>query len=232
MGRVEKVRNWMTLNKVFFEVAAAVLIGTASLVVSISALRVSEKTLVATEVAALPHFTLSKRPQFDADAKKFIEETLALNNHGAPVSNVSWTVRTFLRFERYQPASGATYVPLVGYYFAQYPTSSPTGELSSIVGHRNLSKFAALRDASLNLRNDSAFSPYPSLVTISVVNYEDRLGHRGATYFRDYDKVSEADVEQLLEFADKVRGVDVDSLTLEEVLAAVAGQDGLTLLKK
>jgi hypothetical protein len=192
MGRVEKVRNWMTLNKVFFEVAAAVLIGTASLVVSISALRVSEKTLVATEVAALAHFTLSKRPQFDADAKKFIEETLALNNHGAPVSNVSWTVRTFC----------------------------------------NLSKFAALRDASLNLRNDSAFSPYPSLVTISVVNYEDRLGHRGATYFRDYDKVSEADVEQLLEFADKVRGVDVDSLTLEEVLAAVAGQDGLTLLKK
>lgn len=227
---MNRVREWLLRNKVFFEVGAAVLIGGTSLVVSWAALRVSERTLTATQVAALPHFALSKRARYDANTSKFIEETLVLNNHGAPVFNLSWNVRTFLVFERFRPSAARTYVPLVAYYFAQYPTASPTGELSSIVGHENLRKFAKLYAEALDGKNiDPDYSAVPSQVTFSVVTYEDRLGRKERAYFRDYTKVEESVAKPFFDLSAKTRGVDIDSVSLKDALAFCRTNEALTI---
>lgn len=235
MNRLIAIRAWLQQNKVFFEVSAAILIGGASLIVSCSALRVSEKTLAATEIATMPHFALSKRGRTDPASGKFVEETLVLNNHGAPAYNVSWTIRTFLVFDRYSPSPARSHVPLVGYYFALYPTASPTGELSSAVGHENLRKFSALYGDALERKvEDAAYSSFPTLLTLSFVNYEDRLGRVSTVYFRDYAKVGESDVKDLLELAERFRGIDIDTTTLHEALAAAKSPDALSvsLLKR
>lgn len=228
MPLVEQLRTGLKHNKIFFEIGAAVLIGGASLIVSCSALRVSEKTLSATEVASLPHFSVSKRPRFDTASGKFKEETLVLNNHGAPVSNVSWTIRTFLAFDRYRPSRGVAYVPLVGYYVAQFPTSSPTGELASAVGHENLRKFGVLyADALAHKESDFDYLPYPSLLTIGVVAYEDRLGRSATTYFRNEARVDESNVRPFLDLSSEMRGLDIDTVKLTDAIALAKSPDAL-----
>lgn len=230
MNRLIAVRAWLQQNKVFFEIAATVLIGGASLIVSWSALRVSDKTLAATEIAAMPHFALSKRGRTDPASGKIVEETLVLNNHGAPAYNVSWTIRTFLVFDRYNPTPAQSHVPLVGYYFVQYPTASPTGELSSVFGHENLRKFSVLYGDALEGKvKDAAYSSFPTLLTLSVVNYEDRLGRVSTVYFRDYVKVGLSNVEELLELGNRFRGVDIDKTTLHEALTEAKSAQALQI---
>lgn len=78
------LRSWLGRNKIFFEIAAAILIGGASLVVSWAALRINERMLIATEISALPHFSLGTRSRLDPDTRAYVEETLVLSNNGAP----------------------------------------------------------------------------------------------------------------------------------------------------
>lgn len=66
----ERFRSFLKRNKIFFDVGAAVLIGGAALVVSWAALRVNERILSATEISALPHFSLGKRPRLDPAREK------------------------------------------------------------------------------------------------------------------------------------------------------------------
>jgi hypothetical protein len=215
----ERVRGWLNTNKIYFEIATAILIGGASLVVSWAALRINERMLVATEISALPHFSLAKRARLDPESRAYIEETLVLLNNGAPVSNVTWSVKTFLVLESYTPRKTRIYVPLIGYFFAQQPTASVTGELSSIAGHQNLLKFSRLYRASLD-RNAASTTEqaFLGLETISVVTYEDRFGRPSVAYFRDYSKVSEAEVKSLLEYSARAAAVDIDKTSLDEIL--------------
>jgi hypothetical protein len=226
------IRSWLQKNKVFFDVFAALMISGASLVVSYSTLRVSEKTLAVTEVATLPHFALSKKGRVDAASGKAVEETLVLNNHGSPAYNISWDVRTFLMFEDYIQGQTSTYIPVNGYYFAQFPTSAQTGEISSIVGHNNLRNFSLLYEEALKTAiEDKPRSRFPSLVVVSVITYEDRLGRCSSIYFRGHKKVEEMEVHDLLELAKRAPGVDIETITLKEALELAKGPDSLTIGK-
>lgn len=226
----ESVRDWFNQNKIFFEITASILIGSASLVVSWTALRLNEKLLTATEISSLPHFSLAKRGLLDPSSRAYIEETLVLMNNGAPISNVGWSVKTFLVLDKYLPTKRQIYVPVTGYYFAQQPKAAVTGELSSIVGHENLLKFSRLYKATLDrYASGKTELTFLGLKTVSVVTYEDRFGRPGVAYFSDYAKVSAEEVKPLLEYAAKAKAVDIDRTTLTEVLKVSDGPGVFTV---
>ena len=214
------VRQWLKVNKIFFEVLAAVLIGGASLVVSWSALQVGEQTLAATEVSSLPHFALSKEPRFDPSAQKFVEESLALNNHGAPISNWDWTVKTFVAIEKYGARRGKIFVPLDGYYNVQNRSSVPVGQLAEAVGRENLKQYADLYMAALNAKGSDGVGVHISLEVVSVVSYEDRFGRRSKVFFHNYDKVLAEEVSPLLARAPGTRILKLESMSLADLLSA------------
>jgi hypothetical protein len=217
---ISAVREWLQENKIFFEVSAAVLIGGASLVVSWSALQVGEQTLAATEVSSLPHFALSKEPRFDPSTQKFVEESLALNNHGAPISNWDWTVKTFVAIEKYGERRGKIFVPLDGYYNVQYRGSVSTGQLAKAVGQENLQRYADLYIAALNAKGPDGIGVHISLEVVSVVSYEDRFGRRSKVFFRNYDKVPAEEVGLLLAPAPRTGALKLQSVSLADLLSA------------
>jgi hypothetical protein len=180
----------------------------------------------------MPHFSIGKRARFDQNVKAYVEETIFLSNNGAPVSNVNWNVKTFIVVDNNNTPPGKhILVPINGYYAAQFPTSAVTGELSSIVGVENNAKFSRIYRESI-ARNAGASVDklvFIQETTISIVNYEDRFGRKGVTYFRDYSKVSEDSIRPLLQRKQEVPPLDIDNATFDDVLKRAAMPDALTI---
>lgn len=226
---VAKIRERLERDKIFFDVIASVFIGGASLIVSYSALSVNDRMLAATEVSSLPHFSIGKDARFDEASKSYVEETMFLSNHGAPVFNWSWRTKTFIVVEQPGRKEHFALVPIIGYYFSQFRTSEVSGKLASAIGHNNLEKFAVLYKKSLENNSSKDVKDYCflKLVTISEVSYEDRLGHRGAVYFKDYVKVSADFARPLLESEGGSPKLDIDTASFSDLIQKAAQPETL-----
>ena len=215
------VRGWLQTNKVFFEVAAATLIGIASVVVSWSALQVSEKALIATKVPSLPHFELSKEYLFDPNTEKYVEESLTLNNYGGPISNLNWTIRTFIAIEQYGERRGKFFIPVYGYYSGTSQHMTPIGKLATAVGKDNRGNFSDLYFAALNTKSpETGYGVHISLEVISEVSYEDRFGDRSQIYFWNDRIVLASAVSTLLSSSGNSIPLELKGLSVAELLSA------------
>lgn len=234
LSKIIKLRQYLEANKIFFDITASLLIGSASLVVSYSALNINDKMLAATEVAALPHISIGSRARLDEKTQKYVEEELFLSNNGAPLSNLDWNTKSFIVIESASLQHPYTLLPVNGYYFAQFQTSNATGELSSKVGHNNLLRFSDLYKEVLeynNLQSDSSNYYFAKIITISKVEYVDRLDQRGVVYFRDNTKISERSARPLWEFDIGGRMQDIGTLRFAKLKTAAA-EPGVLKLDK
>ncbi|MFJ2324701.1 hypothetical protein [Pseudomonas sp. NPDC087690] len=230
--KIIKFRRCLEKNKIFFEIFSSFLIGGASLVVSYSALSINDKMLAATEVSALPHLSIGSRARIDKETQKYAEEELFISNNGAPLSNLDWRTKTFIVVESAALQRPYILLPVNGYYFTQFSTSNVVGELSSKLGHNNMQKFASFYSEVVD-HNNLQLNPldyyFVRIVTVSRVEYLDRLGQRGVVYFRDNTKISETSARPLWDYEAIGRMQDIDSLRFEELKAAASAPNALML---
>ena len=191
---LKKTRSFLKVNKIFLDFLSVIFIGLASLVVSYSALDVSNKLLGVSEISIMPHFIIGTRYKIDSESQKYVEDTLFLNNVGAPISNLKWETATFLVLQGGGMEHNYVFIPLNGYYSGQVLTSNVMGELSTKIGYLNRDKFSALYGEMMaqNRLRDLEGHYFMQVMTFSKVGYEDRLGRRAAVYFKAYAKISEA----------------------------------------
>lgn len=217
------MRDWLEKNKVFFEVIAALLISIASFVVSWSSLKVSEKTLAATEVTSLPHFSVQKQPKFDPRFNSFTEDWLIVSNHGAPVYNTSVKIATFFAFRRYSATPEVIYIPISGYYNIQYASSTPTGELTKATDAKNLDDFTRIYSSGLDAakKSQSEISPIPELVAVLEIKYKDRFNNDSKTYFINESIASSESAAKFMEFFNKTPPLEIHSASINDFVNAL-----------
>jgi len=225
------LRRFLEINKIYVDVLSLIFIAGASLVVAYAALDINERMLAVSEVSAQPHFSMGGQAVYSEEEGSYIEESMFLNNNGAPISNLDWKTKSFIVVERFNSRGRYTLVPVLGYYFAHYSTAEVVGKLSTAKGFRNLSTFAALHHEAMQHNAKSATEDYcfVSVLTVSKVSYEDRLGRRNAVYFKGTVKVSDAVGRDFFEPETTGPMLDMASISLEQVLREADKPDSRVL---
>lgn len=232
VNKITRFRSFLEKNKIFFEITASLFIGGASVLLSYSALSINDKMLLATEVSALPHLSIGSRAQKDNETHKYSEEELFLSNNGAPLTNLDWQTKTFVVIESSNLQRQLVLLPVNGYYFAQFTTNNVVGELSSKVGRQNLQKFSSLYQEVLDYNNSQSNTLdyyFVKIITVSRVEYEDRLGRRDVVYFRDNKKISEESARTIWNFNISGLMQDIDNVRLKDLKDAAAAPGALVL---
>ncbi|SDC63062.1 hypothetical protein SAMN05216185_103440 [Pseudomonas guariconensis] len=232
INKFARFRRSLEKNKIFFEITASLLIGSASLAVSYSALNLNDKILAATEVSALPHLSIGSRARMDNETHKYSEEELFLSNNGAPLTNLDWQTKTFVVIEGSNLQRPFVLLPVNGYYFVQFTTNNVVGELSSKVGHKNLQKFSSLYQEVVDHNNSQSNTLdyyFAKIITVSRVEYEDRLGRRDVVYFRDNKRISEESARSIWDYNISGRMQDIDNVRLKDLKDAAAAPGALVL---
>ena len=224
------IKTSLENNKIFFDVFSTIFISGASLVVAYTALNINNKMLEASEISALPHFSIGTRFRLDPSTQTYVEQTLFLNNNGAPISNLNWQTKTFIVLEQ----SGTrkyTLIPLNGYYFGKLSTSNATGELASTVGHLNNDKFSTLYKQALeyNSKNNSEKFYFLRTMTFSKISYEDRLNRPGVIYFNEHTKISKDSAQPIFEYSQNVPLLDLGNISLKDIINSSEQPDALIL---
>ncbi|THK41727.1 hypothetical protein E8Q33_07630 [Methylophaga sp. SB9B] len=224
---ISQMRVWLERNKVFFEIfsssliaAAAIAVGLASYLVSVSQLRVSE---IATE----PHFYIETTLYRDAESSSYNESEMRLLNAGAPVHNIVVDVKSFIKVNLFTEEVEPIYVPVVGYYFAQFPSHSPKGLVATFKGSKNNYYASQLYFAKLSpeVMNGRPYFDH-TFVHVTSVDYLSPFGDRRKLAFLGREQVDPSVVKPILEKYEKFNPLEIEKLTVNSVLEAVNEQTG------
>lgn len=146
MSRTVGLRNWLTLNKVFFETVAAVLLSVMAITISYLSYRTSldqAKLLRLQNELALqqlkPHF-IARVEFFTKPNDLFAEDRLIIDNEGAITLSIDADVAVFFDpefIDRNQKKRTAV-VPVLGYYPYSFRSAEGNkGRIATFGGHQN-----------------------------------------------------------------------------------------------
>ncbi len=223
--QISRIRAWLKRNKVFFEIFSSSLLGVAAIAVAWASYLVSESQLRVSEIATEPHFYIETTLYRDTESNSYNESELRLFNAGAPVHNISANVKSFIKVNLFKEGVWPIYVPVVGYYFAQFPNHSPKGLIATFKGHKNnyyasQLHFSALRPEVMKGRPHFEHT----FVHVTTVNYQSPFGDRRKLAFLGRDQVDLLVVEPILEKYEKFRPIEIEKLTVDALLQAVDEQ--------
>jgi hypothetical protein len=212
------VKKWLNENKVFFEIGSALTFGIASVIIAISANRVSQSQLEIAEIQLKPLIYISEKYLND-EAGMAVETILEINNAGAPVYEFSVDTRTFYTVST---NSETIWVPVSGYYYGQFELKAVDGKLAEVRGMNNNSVFAQLNLQHVHSKDDENFG-YTELrrVTVTRVSYETRRNEDIEEYFVGEDGSDDPWVkEAFLSFYDHNWPIDINKADWPAVVNA------------
>lgn len=175
------MKKWLTENKVFFEIGSALVFGAASVLVAISANKVAQSQLEIAEIQLQPLIYVSEKYLQD-EAGIAVETILEVNNAGAPVYGFSVDTRTFYTVST---NSETIWIPVSGYYIANFELNAVDGKLAEVRGVNNNLAFGKLNLQQADSKDDDEVFGYAELrrVTITRVRYETRMKEDIEEYF-------------------------------------------------
>jgi hypothetical protein len=153
---MNRVRTWLTANKILFETLAASLLSLMAIIISVAQTRTaSEQTSLLTlqtriaEAQALPQFEIAIHQERNSATGKFDDNILVISNRGGPVHEFSADSAYFITVT----ASGdkgailKAELPINGYFTASLVNVSGTGKLVTMIGyHNNAAVFGLSQD--------------------------------------------------------------------------------------
>jgi hypothetical protein len=199
--RIERLREWLARNKVFFETVSASALAFAAVVVSIIQLReghlqnelmswqnkMIEMQTRVQEAQALPIFDIKIEQQTDGDAGKVKRELLTISNSGGPASEVAeqtafqidivtdydWTLSTVKRS-----------ITVSDYYAKPILDRETKGLLATFDASSNRNLITAFENAIPNGTHDVTQSVRVTDATVLEIDYSDILGRVHTKYFK------------------------------------------------
>jgi len=212
-------KAWLTDNKIFFEIGAALIFGIASIIFGVASYRVSQNQLTISEIPFRPHLFVNEFYIIDDVSGKAYETKLTINNAGAPLTNPVISERTFYVVNR---EDISYWVPVFGYYFSQYYKGIPTGEISSMRWENNNNNFSTLYKEFLreSFKKSHGFVEI-SRVTVVRVDYTTQSGNSGTEFFIGERKADNEWIEDVFEAHDKSILLEIVGLTADVVMDTV-----------
>ncbi len=201
-------------------VLSAILIGIASLFVSVASYQVSKQQTEVSKIEHTPFLYISNSYLWDEKGTEILQETLNVHNIGAPVANVSIDIQELLSIE-HKNSTGEyvkSILPLVGYYFVNQNTSSPKDLLGKSWGHEN---YKRVSDLHTDVRKNKYYQKrgVVSLKVIAVVKVEylNRLREKQVEYFINDDTVGVNEYEEYRKHRESLKRIDIDEITADSL---------------
>lgn len=223
------IKEWLNRNKVFFDVFAAIALGTASVVVSYAAYEINKRQLALAEVAALPHFSIEIRNIFGSD-KKLREKALLVRNLGAPAYNLESRISTFLVLSRLQNKVKQHYIPLWDYLQHDFPSTEDGNTVLAFRGKDNAHNLKALMADIATAAESKGVQLFMSTSIVIELRYTDRMGNKRSDYFRDGARITHQEAADYLAASEALSGPRITDLTGEKVLYKIT--EGQTFVRE
>lgn len=154
-----------------------VVLTAASVVASVAQYRAADLQAKAAVIALMPHIEVRELLE-KIDSDKYTDSRVEVTSDGGPIYNFNLSRRSWIEFK-----VGRTIAyrqPLVGYYFAEYPTGHTKGPLTTLKGFRNNEAFFDfLRWAQPALGSDTEIL---QPVTLLRMTYSDALKQENLNY--------------------------------------------------
>jgi len=222
----------MNAHTEFFLAICGLILTGASVTASVMQYRAADLQARAAIVQLKPQIQVRSRIE-KIDSDKFTDRRIEISNEGGPVYNfrserLTGVVMTPATIPR-KPGTEIEQT-MYGYYAASFPTGNIKGELETIVGHRNNTKFFFIVDS---FHDDfSAKWEISQPKTILHISYEDSLKEINDEYFlvdsgsvlRLTNEAGQTEWERARRIEKNQRPVDLDQLLTREQLRAWLGE--------
>jgi hypothetical protein len=140
-----RFRNWLTVNKIYFETVTVALLSVMAILVSVSANAIQRYQITVLKAQSIPVLLFKVDLIRDPVSGVYYRDALKISNIGGPVSEFKAEprVRISVRYGGINKSLKSATIPLLGYYDTQFVTGEPKDLL------------AILENASVNEGNNT-----------------------------------------------------------------------------
>ncbi len=215
------IKEWLEKNKIFFEIISSILFGMAALAISISSCNISNLQLDTSLAAITPHFYIQNVLFMNPETGYYDEEEMYIYNAGNPVYNIDIREYTFIGVHFFGKHEKEGYIPIYGYYSAQFNEHQPTGKLSTFKGFKNNQHYGNLYKELLNMPKQEVYFEI-GIIHLVLITYVDKFGNTGKKYFLDKESIQEDKVIHLIRLHEKkIMPLVFDKITVETLIDEV-----------
>lgn len=172
---VIKLRNFLSRNKIFFEILSSILLSTMALTVSIVSCQINKRQVENEELINMPHFKISKE-QFTWKTNNDSEK-LTIENVGGYASNYIIDKKIYLSC-KYWTYNGEKnrqiYLPIDDILDTSFPSNNYTGIIEEFYSISTINNFNELYQQSLNIEKGSLQIELLYYIVITCVDFRNQ----------------------------------------------------------
>jgi hypothetical protein len=216
------MKQFLERNKIYFEIFASLLFGSAALFVSLASYHISNQQLALNSQAQQPHFSVQTTYIRDQATGKDDDTQLFVSSISGFAYNLHCQVYSFLDVGMFTGGKRKdSLIPVIGYYPVSQHTGSSVGTLYVFSGNHNNEHLLGLADS---LKKEQ-LPPGQTLVEVKLMNlvvidYLDVTNVSHKAYFLDGEAIPEDKAEDYLKGHGALKPLDIGKVSAKEVLDA------------
>lgn len=200
--------------KDFFREWLPAIVSISALVVAFFSYQISKNQLKISTVSVEPHFYIAEVPLYDEIKKFWYERELKIFNIGHPVANIETNIQSFYKVDD-SGDIGEKWIPISGYYYANFPTGEPSRIITTYKGQNNATHDHEAR-FNYNRENGNSFLNI-ELIHFTEISYKKFDGKDSMLCFLN-EKVTSCNDNILLNSKDS-EPLKLQGLTYENIVA-------------
>lgn len=226
--KLKAIRNWLELNKIFFEISSYVILGLMGIILTTNSNKVAENEFNLHKAENLPLFKVTIEPLYDSTFSKYNTEVLKITNEGQAITQKDIEISVYYILE-YDSLGfqKVLKIPIYDYFFTWFSNNNFTGNLLTTFGVNNNLDYARVYNHFLNRSHNGVFYFFHK-ITFVRIEYNDIGNEIGTKYFKiePYNgfEISE---EEYYDFensskefnGEKSYSVDIEGLQIDSLLS-------------
>jgi len=216
------LRSWLERNKIFFEVFSYSVIGLAGIYFSISQLKVNQRQIEIQKSEMQPVFRITFTLYQDSLSNVYNTEVFGIYNDGKPLKSFKYDVKTYYKIDyisQKEDVNKSFFIPISGFYWAQFPLDNSTGLLVNGFLKNNNSEFKRIYDECLHQSTNNEFY-FVSKFSLFKIDYTDLSNTNYTLYFKGRESISYENYNELINKSKELKDnfpIDVAKVTLDSI---------------
>lgn len=232
MEWIEKLKCFLSANKIFMEFFSSFFVGIASIIVGVAGiifsrnqLKISQQQLKIQEQEIQPVLKITFSLKKDENSEKYTDECIKIFNDGKPAQFSDFQIDTYYKI--IYSSTGEKiynkeyYIKVKGFYFDRHSTQNLTGELLHGGMTNNNAEYARLYFEALDYSQNGEFY-FTERYSLIKITYKDINNNTHIVYFKDKFPITE---EEYIELKNKPTifdfPVEFEEVNLQEIIQKI-----------
>jgi hypothetical protein len=215
-----KFRSLLQRNKIFFEVFSYLVIGIAGVYFSYSQWDTNRKQVAMQKSEMQPVFRITFTLYKDSLSGVYNTEMFEIYNDGKPIKSFNYKIDTYYEIEHISQEKNikrTCFIPILGFYWAQFPTDNFMGKLSSgFLTNNNLECDRVYQECMQQSKGTEFY--FINKFSLIKIDYKDLNDALHSVYFKDRMSISLDVYNELFIKPKELKTdipIDVDKVTLD-----------------